>query len=60
MTRAMYSDQLEALKMPALMVSPGADGGAVELWISGGGGASYFSKRPLDGPSSHMTVNILA
>ena len=56
----MSSARLEALKTPAPIGSPGADGGAVEFWISDGGGSGYLSKRPSAGPSSRMTVDILA
>ena len=43
------------VEIPASIGSPGADGGAFKLWISGGGGAGYFSKRPSYGPSYWMT-----
>ena len=56
----MSSDQLEAFKIPASIGSPGADGGAVEFWISGGGGSGSLSKRPSDGPSSRTSANLLA
>ena len=42
---------LEALKMPASIGYPAADGGAVEFYISCGGGSSLFSKRPSSVPS---------
>ena len=57
--RAMSSDQLEALKTPDSIGSPGSDGGAVEFWISGGGGAGFLSKRPSSGPYSQKTANLL-
>ena len=46
--------------MSASIGSPGADGGAVNLWISGGGGSGSFSKRPAAGPSSRTTAYLLA
>ena len=55
----MSSARLEALKTPASIGSPGADGGAVEFWISGGRGAGSLSKRPLAVPSSRTTANLL-
>ena len=39
---------------------PAADGGAVEFYISGGGGSISLSKRPSAGPSSYTTSTILA
>ena len=60
LTRALSSAWLEALKMSASIGTPGADGGAVEFWISGGGGVGSLSKRPPSGPSSQTTVNLLA
>ena len=40
-------------------MSPGADGGAVELWISGGQGSGYFKKRPSAVPSYQNTMKLL-
>ena len=60
LTREMYSTWLEALKTLASIGSPGADGGAFEFWISGGGGEGCFSKRPPASPSSRTTANLLA
>ena len=45
--------------MPASIGPPGADSGAVGLWISGGGVANYLSKRPSHIPSSQTTVKLL-
>ena len=56
----MYSALLEAFKTLASIRSPGVDGGAVELWISGGVGSGSFSKRPLSGPSYRAIANLLA
>ena len=58
--KSNVSDQLEALQTPASIGYPGADGGAVELLISGGGGAGYFLNSPSYGPSSQITTNLLA
>ena len=51
--------QLEALKMPASIGYPGADGGAFQFYISGGWGFSSLSKRPSAVLSSWTTPNIL-
>ena len=58
--KKMFSAQLEALKMPASICSPGGDGGAVKFWISGGGGTGSLSKSPSSGTSYRTTVNLLA
>ena len=55
----MSYTQLEALKIPASIGSPRADGGVVELCISGGGGAASLSKSYSDVPSSRTTENLL-
>ena len=60
LTRAISSTRLEALKTPASIVSPGADGRAVKFWISGGGGAGYFSNWPSDVPYTQTTANALS
>ena len=56
----MSSAQLEALKKPSSIGSSGADGGAVEFWIYGGGGAGSLSNSTSDGPSSRTTAKLLA
>ena len=60
MKREMSSAQLEALKTPSSIGSPGAYGGVVELWISGGGGVGSFSNRPSSCPSYRTAANLLA
>ena len=60
LTRAMPSAWLEAFKTSASIGYPGADGGAFELWISGGVGSGSISNHPSDGPSSRANVNLLA
>ena len=55
----MSSALLEALKIPASVGSPGADGVAVELWISGGGVEGSFTKRPSSGFYSWTTAELL-
>ena len=56
----MSSARLEALKTPASIGSPGAEGGAVEFCISGGGGAGSFSTRTSSGPYPQTIANLLA
>ena len=56
----MSSAQLEVLKTPTSKGVPGADGGEVEFWIYGGGGAGYLSKRPSDGPYPRKTANLFS
>ena len=41
-----FSDQLEAVKTPDSIGSPGEDGGEVKLCISGVGGAGYLAQSP--------------
>ena len=50
--------QLGALITPASVGSPGEDGGAVELWISGGGGEGSLSNIPSDGLASRTTADL--
>ena len=59
-TRAMSSDRFEELKTPASIYLPWADGGAVEFWISGGGGSVYLPKRPSSVPFYQTIANLLA
>ena len=55
----MHYDQLETFKTTASIVSPGADGGAAEFWISSEGESIYSPGRLLAGLYSQKTAILL-
>ena len=59
MKREISYAQLQALKTTSSFGSHGADGEAVEFWISDGGGAGSLSGFPLNVPYYWTTVNLL-
>ena len=60
MTREISSSiLLEVFKISYSIGSPGAYGGVVKFWISGGGGAGSLSNIPSYFPYSWTTANIL-